>query len=295
MRTKPRTGGWIEARTAVRAAGDRFARMIEDGDRPTAAATADWTVADTVAHVLSIANMYVTMLSTDDPPLPSQALVNQLLATNVDTVADLNVSVMRAFPEREQTVLLDRLRDAIDTILAVTRDDDPDRVVTWLGDSKVPVAGVVAHLVNELHLHGWDVARAFGVPWTIPPAEAALFLDLFLVGMIRRDYGRLLDHGRPQRAGRIAVAFHSAYTVPVSLVLDHGHVTVGPPDRDIDVRLRFDPPTLNLMLFGRVSRLRAGLSGGVFVSGRRPWLLPAFMREMYLPGSGPRERRRPGR
>jgi hypothetical protein len=37
------------------------------------------------------------------------------------------------------------------------------------------------------------------------------------------------------------------------------------------------------MLFGRTSQIRAVLSGKVRVSGRRPWLLPAFRRTMRLP------------
>jgi hypothetical protein len=47
--------------------------------------------------------------------------------------------------------------------------------------------------------------------------------------------------------------------------------------------LSFHPPTLSLMLFGRIGKVRAMLSGGVAVRGRRPWLLPVFMRTVRLP------------
>jgi hypothetical protein len=49
------------------------------------------------------------------------------------------------------------------------------------------------------------------------------------------------------------------------------------------VRVRFDPATLNLMLFGRVSRLQGALTGKLIVSGPRPWLLPAFQRTVRFP------------
>jgi len=47
--------------------------------------------------------------------------------------------------------------------------------------------------------------------------------------------------------------------------------------------MSFDPVTFNLMMFGRVSRLRAGLTRKIVVSDRRPWLLPAFLRVVRCP------------
>ena len=47
--------------------------------------------------------------------------------------------------------------------------------------------------------------------------------------------------------------------------------------------MTFDPATLNLMLFGRISRVRAAVTGKLVISGRRPWLLPTFLRTVRLP------------
>jgi hypothetical protein len=66
-------------------------------------------------------------------------------------------------------------------------------------------------------------------------------------------------------------------------VIDGGRVTVELPGGPTDVRLHSDPVTLNLLLFGRLGRARAALTGKVVVGGRRPWLLPAFLRIMRLP------------
>lgn len=63
--------------------------------------------------------------------------------------------------------------------------------------------------------------------------------------------------------------------------------------RRLAARLREDVGTVlratggrdpaNLMLFGRMSRVRAALTGKVLVSGPRPWLLPAFLRTVHMP------------
>jgi hypothetical protein len=48
-------------------------------------ATKDWSVADTAAHVASIARMYTGIVRSAEPAVP--AIHEQVLATNVDTVA----------------------------------------------------------------------------------------------------------------------------------------------------------------------------------------------------------------
>jgi hypothetical protein len=39
----------------------------------------------------------------------------------------------------------------------------------------------------------------------------------------------------------------------------------------------------SLMMFGRVSKARAVLTRKVTVGGRRPWLLPVFLRTLRVP------------
>lgn len=283
---------WHAARVAVRAAGDRFAELVSARRSPEAAATSDWSVAETAAHVSAIAALYTSLVRPGDVPHPFPDLQGQILATTVDTVADLNEQVLHRFPERSPEALAGRLRADVDDLLAATVDRDPAEPVTWLGGSRVPLAGVLAHLLNELLVHGRDVARARPtrgpgddrrVRWTIPPADAALFFDLFLVEVLRHGYGQLLDTDEPPRDRRIAVEFRSRHTAPVAIVLHRGRASVEEPGRDIDVRLSFAPATLNLVLFGRVSRSRAAFTGKLVVRGPRPWLLPAFLRTVRLP------------
>lgn len=286
---------WEEARIAVRRTSDRFASMLESAQAPGAMATADWSIADTAAHVAAIAALYTSMVRPGATPDPLPGLRKKLLTSTVDTVAELNELALEQFAERDPRTLAHRLRADVDHILRVTEDIDPAEPVPWLGDSRVPVIGVVAHLVNELLVHGRDIARTAGsgpadagdrarARWPMPPQDAALFFDAFLVEVIRCGYGRLMDDAGPMPARRIAVEFRSRYTSPFALVLDGGRVSVEEPGRDIDVHVRFDPPALSLMLFGvRIGRLRALLTGKVVVWGRRPWSLHTFLRVVRLP------------
>jgi len=271
---------WIATRAAVAATGERFVELVAGGDA-RAMATADWSVADTAAHVAAIALMYTHILRFDEPAVP--AIERQVLATNVDTVADLNALTLGLFTERDPVALVERLRADIGDILRVTEHVDPSTPVTWLGDSKVPICGVLAHLVNELHIHGRDIARATRTPWSIPPADAALFFEVFFVELLRRDVGHLLDNDEPPNDRRIAVGFRSRHTTPVTIVLRRGQVSVEEWGSPADARIFFDPPAFNLMMFHRISKPRAALTGKLLVWGRRPWLLPTFLRTVRCP------------
>ncbi|WP_141977167.1 maleylpyruvate isomerase N-terminal domain-containing protein [Saccharothrix saharensis] len=272
---------WPVVRDVLSDVTGRFADLVATSD-PSALATPDWTVADTAAHVVAIASIYTTLLAPGGGEVADPALAARIPTVTVETVAELNDLALRRFTERDPATLAAVLRSRVASILDATGGTDPERTVPWLGASRVPVAGVLAHLVNELLIHGWDIARGIGAPWSVPPREAALFFDLFIVGMVRNDVGGVLD-GPPPSDRRIAVAFRSRHTTPVTIVLHRGRVSVGEPGDPVDARLTFDPATLNLVLFGRVSRVRAALTGGLRVTGRRPWLLPAFLRTVRLP------------
>jgi uncharacterized protein (TIGR03083 family) len=275
---------WAAVRAAVREAGERFADLILSVPDPSVLATKDWSVAETAAHVTGTAWNYTAGVAEGEQPLPIPEVRPHWLTTTVDTIhTDLNPVHLSSYPERDPARLAERLRASIAEILSTTADAAPERIITWLGGSRLPLAGVLAHMMNELLIHGQDIARAAGVPWRIADDQAALFFDLFLVEIIRNGYGRLLDDDRPVRPGRIAVEFRSAYTTPVTIVLDSGEVSVEEPSGDCDVRIRFRPAALNLVLFHRIGHVQAALTGSLVVWGRRPWLLPAFLRTVRLP------------
>lgn len=274
---------WLAARAALKDTCDRFTALAGGCD-PQAMATAEWTVMDAAAHVTVIAWLYTAKMVSDDTPLPVPGMAEHILSTTVENIhAGLNIQMNRCYPERRPDEVLGKLDSAIDEILRLSADSDPAATASWLGGSRLPLAGYVAHLTNELLVHGRDIARGVHASWQIPQRYAAMFFELFLVDIIRNGLGTLLDDDRPVRQGRIAVEFHSAHTRPVTLVLTDGQVSAEEPSKHTDVRVWFEPATLDLVLFHRITRTRAAMSGSLRVWGRRPWLLAPFLRKVRLP------------
>ncbi|NUO58514.1 MAG: hypothetical protein HOV78_17745 [Hamadaea sp.] len=269
-------GQWSAVRAAYDAAGQRFLDLAATV-APQAMATKDWSVADTVAHLMTLSRMAVEVARRQS------SRAELIAATTVDTVAGLNDALMGDFATRDVPVLLKQIRAEMDELLRVTADATPTDTVAWLGGSRLSIAAVHAHMMNEFHIHGRDVALATGTPWVVPAAEAVLFFDLFMIGIVRTGYGILLENGIAPPKGRVAVQFRSKYSQPVTMVVTDGVVSIEDPGRDVDVHVRFDPATLNQIMFGRVTKARAALTGKIQVWGRRPWLLLPFLTYVHMP------------
>lgn len=274
---------WTSTRTALQEAGERFADLLASVPEPRARATRDWSIAEMAAHVVGVASSCTVLISPDLPSSAGYDFRDLVPTTNLKSVTDLNASTLRDFAERDPAVLAKQVRDAVAAVLERSQGKDPNTAVDWLAGSRAPIAGLVAHLLNELLIHGNDIARAVGRSWTIPSWQAALFVDVFLVGVLRAGPGRVLDPADVPTGRPITVEFRSRYTARVTLVLGDGRLAVDESGGTPDVRVSFEPATLALVMFRRRTRVRAMLSGKVLVWGRRPWLLSTFLRVVRMP------------
>ena len=78
------------------------------------------------------------------------------------------------------------VRSASAAMAAALRDGAATRPLR-LGDSAMPGDMALSMILWEYQVHGWDLARATGQPWS-PPAEAAEESLEFAPGMLTDDY-----------------------------------------------------------------------------------------------------------
>jgi hypothetical protein len=232
------------------------------------------------AHAAIVATMADAMLPgcrTESP-----LTVVEPRVTTLRDIADLNDATLHHFTERDPDRLAEQLLASVCRVLRVSSGLDPLHPVCWLGGIQLPLHAALAHLLNELLLHGYDIARAAGQHWEIAHQDAAAVFDQFIVALFSAGAGAAIrsDSGP---ADRVAVRFQSSYTTPTVLVADRGRFRIEPADHPVDAHVRFLPAPFMLMLFGRVSKLRNALTGNVLVWGRRPWLLPSFFGSIYVP------------
>jgi len=78
------------------------------------------------------------------------------------------------------------VRSASDSMAAALRDGAAGRPMR-LGNSAMPGDMALSMILWEYQVHGWDLARATGQPWSPPAAAAEESLE-FAPGMLTDDY-----------------------------------------------------------------------------------------------------------
>ena len=255
---------WLQARAALDQASGRVATLLRSVREPQAVAVGDWTIAELAAH-LSHAFDIVPGLARPGGRSPLGHL-SDLSALTASLVAD--------DAERDLAVLADRIEEGARMFLQVTAsasDADPCPWIVEGSSASLPV--LTCHLLNEVVVHGYDIARADDQPWVIDREVAALIFEGFLLHAFRvLDPATLVDQEKAAGVkARFDIRLRGAGRF--CLVLDGGGMTVeAPSSARVDCHLSVDPTAFLLVAWGRISQWRAIPRGQLLAWGRRPWL-----------------------
>ena len=223
-----------------------------------------WTTDDVVAHVAADAERNLAILQGRGGAAPT-----------ADAIAAMNRDGISARGSRPREQLLEELSTAVTGAI---------RIIDGYGDGPPPVlfdGGVVirsdfvlAVLLGELVVHGYDLARASGSRWPISAEEASLVSDGAL------DVMDAFKTPRAQRwHGTIEVRVRQGTATRFTLEKG-GRIRSSLLHQQPDAVLSATGEALLLTSYGRRSPLPFVATGRLGVWGRRPWLaaiLPALV------------------
>lgn len=267
----------MAALAALQDGAERTARMLRTvPDGAARVPGLDWTAAETAAHIVGELSFYTGFLTgqrdasdllESDPTGQNAAQCN----------AAANARQLREFPDRDLSRLADSIVQAAQEFSAAAAgrpDSDTARVSNQM---TITVPVMTAALLGEQIVHGLDIARAAGLPWTIAPEDANLVLAGVLA--IAPEY---VD--REAAAGR-----HLSYELRLRggprfrLSFDDGMLTVTEPGPKADCVISADPVAFLLVGFGRTGQWGQIIRGKIIASGRKPWLGFGFGRLLVSP------------
>jgi uncharacterized protein (TIGR03083 family) len=270
---------WQALHDAVEQATGHCAGLLDQLTMPAAPATERWSAVEVGAHLVTVAALARAALPGRPGAHPFPELAERVSHTQLSDIAELNELLLRRYPERDPRSLADALRATVTGVLDDCRGLTPETPVEWFGGLVFPLSAALAHLLNELLIHGHDLAVAAGAPPTVPDAPAAVAFTRFILVV----FGSHQDSAPPGPGRRITVEFRSPYTAPVVLAVTGGHFSVEPAGQPVDAHVWFSPGAFMLMLFGRTGVLRTTLTGKVLVWGRRPWRLRTLLNAVSIP------------
>jgi uncharacterized protein (TIGR03083 family) len=255
---------------ALRSAAGRTARMVRTvPDGAARVPGMDWTAAETAAHVVGDLSFFTGFLTgqrdardylDEGPGGPTAAQRN----------AAVNTRQLREIPERDLSRLADAIIAAAEEYAAVAAGrPDSDRALVTNGMTlTVPVMSAL--LLGEQVIHGLDIARAAGLPWTITAQDSLLVLAGALA--VAPEY---VD--RRAAAGR-----HVSYELRLRggpgyrLSFDDGALAVTAPGPKADCVISADPVAFLLVGYGRTGQWGQIIRGKLVAGGRKPWLALGF-------------------
>lgn len=253
----------------------RLGTLVRSIDRPAAHAIGNWSTVEVAVHM---AHVWETLTSLADSEVDSPL-------QDIGALGPLTADLVRQDADRDPAVLAERIDVRATAFLSDPSALRSDAQSPWLVQGiEVPRVALACHLLSESLVHGYDIAQAQRVRWTITPAHAGLALMGFAFPLLARlDPRALVDQER-------ARGFDACYDIGVRgaghvfLEIKDGAVAVQREHgRRVDCHLSADPATLLLLLFGRIGQWPAILTGKLFAWGPKPWLGPQLRQVLRNP------------
>jgi uncharacterized protein (TIGR03083 family) len=256
---------WAAARRAVAEAGPRLTAMLREASGTDAPALGDWDVTELAAHV-SHAMDVITAMSKGGGNL----------IDDIDGLGVLSKVMVAGEGRRPLADLADRIDASVAAFLADTEADaasGENASRSWMvTGSEMPLSTLTCHMLNELTVHGHDLATALGRPWPIDRRHASLVVMGFvfpalhtlgrsMVVQEKAGTARARFEVRLRGDGRAWLRFH-----------DGDFSVEGSPQGPVDCHLSVDPAAFLLVAWGRVNQWSAIPKGQLLAWGRKPWL-----------------------
>ncbi|HSH58801.1 MAG TPA: maleylpyruvate isomerase N-terminal domain-containing protein, partial [Acidimicrobiales bacterium] len=231
--------------------------------RPSAPALGTWDLTDVAAHLSHSLDAIAAMTEGGGG-----------LLEDIWTLSSLTERLVDGESERDLCALADRIQATADRLVSLMETGDPSVLITWIVQGvELPLPLLTCHALNELLVHGRDIAMAEGVTWAIPRPQAVQVVCGFLFPVLGRLGGVMVDQ-------QAAAGVRATYDVRVrggcrvTVRIHDGDMTLtqGGPGGPADCHLWVDPAAFLLVAWGRVGQWRAIARGQLLAWGRRPWL-----------------------
>ena len=251
-----------EARAAVASAATRVGSLLRSVQHPEADALGVWNVTDLAVHISLVVDAITAMAKGGG------SLIDDLWK-----LSTLTEALVKAESTRDLGELADRIEASARNYVAFLEAAPDNAPRGWLIKGiHVPLSLLTCHMLNELTVHGRDVAVADGQPWPIERSHAALVVCGFLFPSLGA-LGRTMVVEERVRGLRACLEVRVRGGCRAYFRFEDGDFSIDEkPWKAVDCRLSVDPAAFLLVAWGRVSQWGPIARGQLLGWGRKPWL-----------------------
>jgi len=245
------------------AAMEQFCGLLLHGDDLNVPGIGRWSASDVAAHVATVLELNAGLACGTVLPVAA-----------MEAIPDWSQSALEKVEDRRPQALADRIQAAVSELTDAASSRDGDPRVAWHGGLSIPISTVLALMLGEAMIHGYDIARALGRRWHIPSAWAETTF---------RGVGQVMPlYFLPERSAglhaRLEMRLRGIETRALCTIADDELQISEPRGGRADCYISGEPTALLLLLYGRTGPLRPTLAGHVVAWGRKPWLAIRFPR-----------------
>ena len=253
---------WAEARAAVASTATRVGALLRSVTHPDAPALGQWNVTDVAVHLSHTVDAILAM-----------AKGGGAILEDLWSLSTLTGAMVEGETTRDLLALADRVEATASEFLAYLDTSRDNGLRSWIVKGvDVPLSTLTCHMLNDLTVHGRDVAVADGVPWLIERRHAGLILCGFLFPVLGA-LGRSMVVQEEAAGMRACMEVRVRGGCRVYLRFDDGDFSVeDEPWKAVDCHLSVDPAAFMLVAWGRVNQWGPISRGQLLAWGRKPWL-----------------------
>lgn len=245
---------------ALREAAGGFSAMLRRVEDGSTRAIGEWTVGDVAAHLShGFTEVYLAIARGEGSAV-----------TSIAGIAGMNEAHLNADGERDPRVLADRIDDGHAQFQDCMSRLPPGAQLTWHAKIVLPATTMVAIVLGEVLIHGYDVAKASGQTWSVD-AESARMAMMGVVPLLPHYVDKAATENVQARV-LLRLRGPSRERNQFVLVVDRGTLAIEDLSDGVDCRISAAPAAFMLVSYGRISPLLPSLTGKIVAYGRRPWL-----------------------
>jgi uncharacterized protein (TIGR03083 family) len=244
------------------AAMEQFCGLLLHGDDLNVHGIGHWSASDVAAHVATVLELNVGLACGTVLPVAA-----------MEAIPNWSQSALEKVEDRRPQALAHRIQAAVSELTDAASSRDGDPRVAWHGGLSIPVSTVLALMVGEAMIHGYDIARALGRRWHIPSAWA----ETIFRGMLQVMPLYFLPERSAGLHARFEMRLRGIETRALFTITDDELQISQPGGGRADCYISGEPTALLLLMYGRTGPLRPALTGHVVAWGRKPWLAHRFL------------------